>query len=71
MRLRGKCSPVNLMHIFETIICKNTTWGLLVGGVVSTSAFLTRMHVYIISFDRINTVFLPKRVLFQFILIKY
>ena len=31
--------------------------GVLVGGVVIRSTFLTWMHIYFISFDRINTVF--------------
>ena len=40
MRLWGKCSPVNLLHIFGTPIRKYTTGGLLVGGMVSMSTFL-------------------------------
>ena len=57
MRLRGKCFSVNLLHIFGTPIRKYTG-GLLVGGMLSMSMFVTWMHVYFILFDRIiNTVF--------------
>ena len=41
MRLRDKCFPINLLHIFGTPIRKFTTGGLLVGGMVSMSTFLT------------------------------
>ena len=41
MRLPGKCFPVNLLHIFGTPIRKYATGGLLVGGMVSMSTFLT------------------------------
>ena len=54
---RGKCPLVNLLHIFGTPTHKYITGGLPVGGMVSMSTFLAWMHVYFISFDRINTVF--------------
>ena len=57
MHLRGKCPLVNLLHIFGTPIRKYTTGGLFVGVVISMTTFLAWMHVYFISFDRINTVF--------------
>ena len=51
MSLRDKCSPVNLLHFFGTPILKYTSGGLLEGGMVSMSTFLTWIHVYFISFD--------------------
>ena len=57
IRLWGKCSPVNFLHIFGTPFPKYTTGGLCVGGMVSMSTFFTWMHVCFISFGQINTVF--------------
>ena len=57
IRLWGKCSPVNFLHIFGTPFPKYTTGGLRVGGKVSMSTFFTWMHVCFILFGQINTVF--------------
>ena len=46
IKLRYQCSPVNLQHIFRTPFPKNTSGGLLL-SVVSTSTLLVHVGLVV------------------------